>query len=151
MRRLCSRMLLLSALAGVALAAAVPAAALRAWMQEGQIVKELTGRQLAGIYPGGVTWRELIHADGTSDYEERGEKRPGRWTVSGELFCFVYAVPTQGGCFRMVKHSINCYELYTASIGGAVPMPPPPDGTMSWNGRMWREAEPATCEEKQTS
>lgn len=128
--------------------ASAPAGAVRAWMQEAQIRVELTGVQLSGIYPSNVTWREVIHPDGRSDYEEGNERRPGQWTVSGELFCFVYALPQQGGCFRIVKHSANCYELYTASIGGLAPSPPPPASLMSWNGRMWREASRNTCEEK---
>lgn len=141
-------------LAAVAVAFAVTGTALafgRPWMDEAQIRAELTNVQLAGIYPSKVEWREFIHADGRSDYEERGEKRPGRWTVAGELFCFVYVQPEQGGCFRMVKHSANCYELFTASLGGEKPAVAPPAASMSWNGRMWREAQPSTCDEKPIS
>jgi hypothetical protein len=129
-------------------AAAGPSAAMRTWMQAPEIRAELTNRKLAGIYPSQVAWSELIRADGTTDYEEGRERRPGRWSVEGELFCFVYALPQQGGCFRIVKHSPNCYELYTASIGGKAPMPPPPASNMSWNGRMWRDSERTTCEDK---
>ena len=93
----------------------------------------------------------LIKPDGTTDYEEGKERRPGRWNVAGELYCFVYALERQGGCFRIVRHSANCYELYTASIGGVAPSPPPPATAMSWNGRMWRETERGTCEEKPVS
>jgi hypothetical protein len=125
--------------------------ALRAWLQEPEIRAELVGLKLVGIYPSGVAWNELIRPDGTTDYEERGERRPGRWTVSGELFCFVYARLSQGGCFRVVRHGANCYELYTVSIGGEVPAVPPPARNMSWNGRMWRDGERSTCEEKNIS
>ena len=90
-------------------------------------------------------------SNGTTDYEEGADRRPGRWNVAGELFCFIYAQPQQGGCFRIVKHSANCYELYTASIGGEPPAAPPPAASMSWNGRMWRDAMPPTCEEKPIS
>lgn len=127
------------------------AQALRAWMQEAEIRTELTDRRITGLYPSNVAWTEQINPDGTTDYMEGKERRPGRWTVTGELYCFVYALPHQGGCFRIVKHSANCYELYTASIGGIAPEPPPPASAMSWNGRMWREAEPATCQEKPIS
>lgn len=123
----------------------------RAWMQDVQIRAELTARKLAGVYPGGIVWSEMVNHDGSSDYEEPGARRPGRWTITGELFCFTYALPSNGGCFRVVKHSGNCYELYTASIGGTAPKTPPPAANMSWNGRMWRDTERATCEEKITS
>jgi hypothetical protein len=140
----------LSAGMGVSISSA-PALALRAWMQEAQIRSELIGLRLVGIYPSGVAWNELIRPDGTTDYEERGERRPGHWNVAGELFCFVYTRQSQGGCFRVVKHGANCYELYTASIGGQVPAEPPPARNMSWNGRMWRDGERSTCEEKNIS
>lgn len=125
--------------------------ALRGWLQEDEIRAELTSTKLTGLYPSNIVWAELINPDGTTDYQEGAERRPGRWTVSGELYCFVYAQAHQGGCFRIVRHSANCYELYTASIGGIAPSPPPAANAMAWNGRMWREAEPGTCQEKPVS
>lgn len=141
---------LAAALAALVLHCGV-AMAQRGWMQEAEIRAELTNVRLTGLYPNNVVWAEQIHSDGTTDYEEAEERRPGRWTVSGELYCFVYALSHQGGCFRIVRHSANCYELYTASIGGVAPSPPPPASAMSWNGRMWREAERGTCDEKPIS
>ena len=116
-------------------------------MQAAEIVAELTSVKLAGIYPSNIAWTEMLAADGTSDYEENGQRRPGHWNVQGELFCFEYAQPIFGGCFRVVKHSANCYEIYTASLGGHMPATPPPASSMSWNGRMWRDAERTTCNE----
>lgn len=128
-----------------------PSHAARAWMQQADMLKELTGRKLAGIYPSKIAWTEMISADGTSDYQEEGERRPGKWNIDGELFCFEYAEPIHGGCFRVVKHSANCYELYTASLGGHMPVNPPPASSMACNGRMWRDGEPATCHETPVS
>lgn len=138
------------ALAGV-VALVAPAAAQRAWMPESEIRAELTNVRLAGLYPSNIAWTEDIRPDGSTDYAEANERRPGAWNVQGELYCFVYALPHQGGCFRVVRHSANCYELYTASIGGVAPSPPPPASAMSWNGRMWRDAERGTCDEKPIS
>lgn len=141
---------IVSAVAWLA-AIATPVMAQRAWLQEREIRAELTDVQLSGLYPSNVAWTELIRPDGTSDYTEGGEHRPGRWSISGELYCFLYSLPHQGGCFRVVRHSSNCYELYTASVGGVAPPTPPPASAMSWNGRMWRESERATCDEKPIS
>jgi hypothetical protein len=135
---------------GVACAAA-PAEAQRRWMQEGEIRAEVTGVHLEGVYPSKVEWHEIVRPDGTTDYYEGSERRPGRWDVKGELFCFVYALPQHGGCFRVVRHSSNCYEIYTASLGGIPPVQPPPATAMAWNGRMWRKTEPYTCDEKPIS
>ena len=120
----------------------------RGWMQAPEMRADLVGVKLAGVYPSGVEWTEEIAVDGSSDYLERGERRRGRWTIAGELFCFEYKVLIQGGCFRVVKHGPNCYELYTASIGGAMPATPPSAESMSWNGRMWREGERSSCDDK---
>ena len=147
-----NRLMLVLALTGIeTLVATTSADAIRGWMQAAQMQAELVGIKLAGVYPSGVEWTEEIATDGSSDYLERGERRRGTWAIAGELFCFEYKVLIQGGCFRVVKHGPNCYELYTASIGGTVPREPPPTESMSWNGRMWRETERASCEDKITS
>lgn len=120
-------------------------------MQEPQIRTELTNIKVAGLYPSNSAWSEEIKPDGSTAYEEAADRRPGRWSIAGDLFCFEYSMPHQGGCFRVVKHSPNCYELYTASIGGQAPSPPPPASSMSWNGRMWRDGERSTCDDKNIS
>lgn len=147
----CSALPTLFVVAMLAFVGSSPLYAERGWMQQGQIIDELTNVRLTGLYPTNVPWSEVINADGTTEYFEGSERRPGRWSVQGELYCFAYAMPHQGGCFRIVKHSPNCYELYTASIGNVSPMAPPPASAMAWNGRMWREAEPGTCGEKPMS
>ena len=148
MQRPRHRAILATAVVAFSLAITGTAHALRGWMQAAEIRAELVGRKLAGVYPSGVEWTEEIAADGSSDYLERGERRRGKWAIAGELFCFEYKVLIQGGCFRVVKHGPNCYELYTASIGGTVPATPPPTESMAWNGRMWREGERSSCEDK---
>ena len=143
------RIVLALAIAGLAgIGLACPASAARGWMQAAEMQADLVGVKLAGVYPTGVEWTEHIATDGSSDYLERGERRRGKWAIAGELFCFEYKVLIQGGCFRVVKHGPNCYELYTASIGGTVPATPPPTESMAWNGRMWREGERSSCEDK---
>ncbi len=131
-------------LAGVAAPPTAEAAGV--WMQEHQIRAELVGLKLTGVYPGGLAWSEVIEQDGRTDYRERGMRRLGRWRIAGELFCFSYAEPMQGGCFRIVKRGPNCYELYTASIGDNLPPRPPPAEDMAWNGRMWRDNARHTCD-----
>lgn len=144
-QRSCAR--LLGGLLVFCLAAGPLPAADGVWMTEADIRRELVDQKLAGIYPSTVAWSEHIRADGTSDYEEAGIRSPGRWTVEGPLFCFMYDAPLAGGCFRMIKLGANCYELYVEREAYAFPSERPREG-IAWNGRMWRTAEKATCDEK---
>lgn len=117
------------------------------WMSADAIRAEFSGKALAGIYPSGTTWSEDIASDGTTDYRESHARRPGQWWLTALEFCFSYALPGQGGCFRIVKMSANCYELYEFSSElGRREAPPREKG--SWNGRMWRTETGTTCEEK---
>ena len=117
------------------------------WMTADGIRTEFSGKSLAGIYPSGVTWSEDIAGDGTTDYRENRIRRPGQWWLTAREFCFRYAPPGVGGCFRVVKMSPNCYEIYEfSSEFGRRDAPPRQKG--AWNGRMWRTETPTTCEEK---
>jgi hypothetical protein len=136
----------------VALCAAAPGAHAqtadpRAWMGRDEIIAAFVGQQLAGIYPSKVPWREHVRPDGTTTYREGSAQREGRWWMRGDHFCFSYALPQSGGCFQVVAVGRNCYELYAIGRGGGAE-PPPSNAQRHWNGRMWREDIPATCEEK---
>lgn len=115
------------------------------WMTADAIRSEFSGTALAGVYPGGKTWAEDIFADGTTDYREAEIRRPGQWWTTALEFCFSYPEPGVGGCFRVTKVGVNCYELYDySSEFGRAEAPPLQKG--SWNGRMWRTQAPHTCE-----
>lgn len=107
---------------------------------------ELTGKQLAGVYPSGLKWREMISLDGSSHYEEdAAPARPGRWWLSDADLCFTYATPGSGGCFQIVKQGANCYELYFVEPAEAQSTKPRSENR-DWNGKLWREEEATTCE-----
>jgi hypothetical protein len=146
-RRACAVLILgvLAMISGAAAQSTDP----RVWMSREEIVAAFSGQQLSGIYPGGTSWRELIRPDGTSDYREgTAAKREGRWWMRGDQFCFSYTPPHSGGCFQVYAVGGNCYELFAVGRGGASAKPPAPNAGGHWNGRMWREDIPATCEEK---
>jgi len=118
-----------------------------AWMTADTIRSEFSGQPLAGIYPSGLTWTEDIYADGTTDYREGAIRRAGQWWLTEREFCFRYPQSGMGGCFRIVKVSDNCYELYQyGTVFGSAEAPPREGG--SWNGRMWRSRQPSTCAEQ---
>jgi hypothetical protein len=120
-----------------------------AWMPGAAIRSEFTGRPIAGIYPSGRPWTETIHSDGTTDYREGGKHWLGRWWIRDREFCFSYPPPGLGGCFRVVRTSANCYELYDFS-GEAGRGEEPPHLDDLWNGRLWVADRPTTCEERPT-
>lgn len=119
-------------------------------MSRDEIVEAFVDRQLSGVYPSGVPWSELVRRDGTSDYREGQSRREGRWWMSGDHFCFTYARPQSGGCFHVVKIGNNCYELYAVGTSGGASAPPS-GAKRHWNGRMWRDEAPATCQELPTT
>ena len=137
-------------LGALALLAMLPIAAASAtegrWLGESTLRAELTGKELAGIYPSGNHWRETIRPDGTSDYLEEGRRKQGHWWLDGTGFCFTYGTPGSGGCFRIARQSRNCYELFFVEDADARPHRPPATGDPSWNGMLWRTEEPTTCE-----
>ena len=117
------------------------------WMSGESIRSAFGGRNLAGHYPSGSLWTESIFSDGTTDYREGARHWKGNWWVSDREFCFAYPPPGLGGCFRVVRASSNCYELYDFSAP-AGQGEAPPAGENRWNGRMWIADEPITCEER---
>jgi len=119
-------------------------------MSRDEVVAAFVDQQLSGVYPSGLPWSELIRSDGTSDYREGGNRREGRWWLRGHHFCFSYAMPMSGGCFRVVRVGANCYELYAVTPSGDAPAAPP-NAEGHWNGRMWRDSAAPTCEERPTS
>ncbi len=143
----------------VSLALLVPAEASRAaaqdggpasWMSRDEIIEAFVDRQLSGVYPSGTPWSELVRADGSSDYREGAARREGRRWMRGDQFCFAYALPHSGGCFKVVRIGNNCYELYSVGAGGGAEAPPS-GAKRHWNGRMWRDEAPATCQELPTT
>ncbi len=122
----------------------------QSWMTRDEIVEAFVDRQLSGVYPTGTPWTELVRRDGTSDYREGASRRDGRWWMRGDHFCFAYALPQSGGCFQVVRVGNNCFELYAVGTGGGAEVPPA-RAQRSWNGRMWREDQPATCQETPTT
>lgn len=121
-----------------------------AWMSGRAITEAFAGKSLKGLYPNGNVWTEEIYADSRTDYREGPKHWKGNWWVTDKEFCFAYPPPGLGGCFRVTKISLNCFELYDFS-GEAAHLPEPPFIGDRWNGRMWYADRPTTCEEKPSS
>lgn len=121
-----------------------------AWMTGAAIQGTFGGQPIAGTYPTGKPWTETVRANGSTDYREGEKHWQGKWWVTQREFCFAYPPGTAGGCFRVVRVSPNCFELYdfTGELGKA---DAPPSLTGAWNGRMWVTNQPTTCHERPLS
>ena len=119
------------------------------WMSGAQIRAEFSGHPLVGIYPSSRQWTELIRPDGSSDYREGDKHWLGTWWIRDREFCFSYAPPGVGGCFRVTRISANCFELYEFESGQGT-AEAPPNIAEAWNGRMWHADRPLTCEARPT-
>ena len=120
------------------------------WLSGDAIHAAFSGQKLGGIYPNGDLWSETIQANGSTDYREGAKHWLGQWWTTQREFCFSYPAPGVGGCFRVTRISVNCFELYEFS-GAAGKSDVPPDIANHWNGRMWHADRPTTCEERPSS
>ena len=120
------------------------------WLSGDAIRGAFDGQKLGGMYPNGNLWSETINGNGSTDYREGGKHWFGQWWVTAREFCFSYPPPGIGGCFRVTRISVNCFELYDFS-GAAGKAEEPPDIADRWNGRMWHADRPTTCEERPSS
>lgn len=139
------------ALSGLA-APSEPAAALTGgWMTEKAMRSAFIGQTLDGHYVDGLRWTEKYTPDGRLDYHEQVRKGVGYWYFRDQVFCTFYdpGYGLNGGCWKAIKTSSNCFEFYVAGAadaGSDDEAAPGPRGR--WSARAWRQGEPSTCENK---
>lgn len=116
------------------------------WMAVDAVRAALVDRPVAGIYPDGQSWRELMRADGSTSLTESSPPQGGSWHFNAlDELCFVYTgEPATGGCFRYVRISANCYEHFFRE-GNPDPGTMPEDHWLT-NGVLWRSDVPSTCD-----
>ena len=121
------------------------------YLTEQEVREAFVGRPVAGVYPTAQNWRELMDADGSTNYTEQRGSFVGKWWFSakGEL-CFQYSAEGGGGCFYYVRLSANCFEHFFEANKGERGVLGLQRGLLT-NGKMWRSDEPSTCEERPTS
>lgn len=117
------------------------------WMGDDEIRKAFAGVTISGVYVDGVKFTESYAEGGRITYSDPRKAMTGRWSVVNQAFCTLYDEHITGGCFKVSRHSANCYEFYflTSSEGEAAK----PDGARPrWTARGWNQANTATCDEK---
>jgi hypothetical protein len=117
------------------------------WMGDEEIRNAFAGVTINGSYVDGVKFTESYGHDGRISYSDPRKAMNGHWSVVNQTFCTLYDDFPSGGCFKVARHSANCFEFYflTASESEAAR---PNSGRPSWTARGWNVASPATCDEK---
>jgi len=131
----------------LSLATIVAAQPVDGWMGDDEIRKAFAGVTINGVYGDGVKFAESYFDTGRIAYNDPRKAMTGRWSVVNESFCTLYDDYVTGGCFKVARHSANCYEFYflTSSERDAAKSDP---GRPSWTARGWDRAKPATCDDK---
>ena len=128
---------------------AVPATAQPAsgWMSDEEIRKAFAGVTINGVYVDGSSFTESYSIAGRINYRDPRKSMTGRWSVTSRSFCTLYDDYITGGCFRVSRHSANCYEFYflASSESEAARLDL---GPTRWTARGWDRSKPATCDEK---
>ncbi len=131
----------------LSLATMVAAQPVDGWMGDDEIRKAFAGVTINGVYVDGVKFTENYFENGRIAYRDPRKAMTGRWSVVNKSFCTLYDGYVVGGCFKVARHSANCYEFYflTSSESEAAKLDP---GRPSWTARGWDRAKPATCDDK---
>lgn len=141
------RLLLLALFAGLLAGGGAMAQAGDDWMSDQDIRATFGGATIHGVYVDGMTFTESYGSDGRIAYHDPRKAMTGRWSVVNRTFCTLYDDTVSGGCFRVIRHSANCYEFYFQA-GSETEAARPDAARPRWTARGWHNARPATCDEK---
>jgi len=134
----------------VALVAGAPLDAVPAmpvWLSGSEIAAQFSGHTIDGRYASGKAFTEQYGADGGVFYTEPGVGLRGHWSVTEGTLCTIYDGDTSGGCYRVARVDINCYEFYFVARTEAA-APGPPDGKPAWTARGALQGKPSACHDE---
>jgi len=132
----------------VAVATAAKAYAGADWLSEVEMSTTFAGVTLEGRYGNGKPFSEKYQPDGRLAYSERGSLVRGRWSLENGTFCTIYDNDPTGGCYRVKKVALNCYEFYFVARTEEQARQAPRDP--SWTARGSVAGKPGTCAEEST-
>lgn len=117
------------------------------WMGDDDIRAAFRDVTIDGNYGDGAKFTESYNRDGRLAYSDGARRMTGRWSVVNSAFCTLYDGSSSGGCFKVTRHSANCYEFYFLAASET-------DAARSeaqaphWTARAWDTRRAATCDEK---
>ena len=118
-----------------------------AWMTDDEIRSAFAGVTIDGIYIDRSTFTESYLKDSRIIYSDSLKQMTGRWSVVTKSFCTIYDGFISGGCFKVSRHSANCFEFYFLAPSEAEVAEPRPENAR-WTARGWNKAKAGTCDDK---
>ena len=115
-------------------------------MSQSDIQNELIGPPMKGVYDDGSPWDETYFADGHIVYQDATNNWVGKWSFRGKGFCTFYNGGVNGGCWRVLKTSENCYEFYPVNQKRAQEKDKRRRKVITWIARGWRRSHASTCD-----
>ena len=119
------------------------------WMKDAELRTSFAGATIDGQYADRRTFRESYSAAGSLEYREQPTNKhwTGHWSVVRDRFCTIYDNFGTGGCFRVRRVSLNCFEFYfdtrTEEEARRSTLRNP-----AWTARAWLIDHASTCEER---
>lgn len=119
------------------------------WMKDAELRASFAGSTIDGQYADRRTFRESYSAAGSIEYHEQPTNKhwTGHWSVVRDRFCTIYDNFGTGGCFRVRRVSLNCFEFYfdtrTEEEARRSTLRNP-----KWTARAWLIDHTSTCEER---
>ena len=116
------------------------------FLTEKRLEEELGGQTIKGYYLADkVNFVEVYVAGGRIAYKDDLKADAGRWSVRGKLFCTFYD-KIAGGCWYVVKHSVNCFEFHRESDHDPASVAPADLLAVRPHARAARDSDKVTCE-----
>ena len=91
-----------------------------------EVIALFEGHAMAGAYADGTAFREAYEQGGHISYWDPRGSVTGKWSVRNDLLCTFYDNGMSGGCFRIARLSVNCFDFYAVTTSEEEAMAPGP-------------------------
>ncbi len=113
-------------------------------LQGPQIIALLEGKTLKGAYADGTPVRETYAVGGKiPDYLDARQSATGTWSVVNNQLCTFYDADMAGGCFRVEKIGVNCFDYF--AVASSVEEALAPTEKPRYTARAHIDGLPDTC------
>ena len=117
------------------------------FLDRDRLEAELGGHVIKGYYVGTrLNFIEAYQPGGRIAYKDDLKADAGRWFIAGRAFCTYYD-KISGGCWYVIKRSVNCFEFHAASPTGDDPVTREALLEAEPHARAARDSDKVTCQQ----